>query len=436
MAVTNEQRPLPPDMALLANEHPEYVSSLTKHRTWNYCINILDTGTYAIPLAILSEATVVPFFVSQLTNSALIIGLLPTLNWVGIHLPQIFGAYLAHGQQRRKSTIIKLGWLERLGILGIFLATLTLDNMPTTVTLALFLLAYTALWGFTGLFIPAYSDFYAKHILVGRGFFYGVQTLIYGVMGLVGAGIIRWQLDSASFPRNFQALFGIAVVSALPGMIAIHNMREVTFPRPLTAKKLSRYLGEVPALLRQNRPFVRVLLGLSVLSLGKMSVPFVTVYAIQQFSLPAGVVAIYSGLLLGARSATALLWGYLTDKIGYRWLWISYGVLLLAQAVISWWAADPIWFYLVFLLIGAALGMETAVRPETIYQLSPPSETSRFVGLSNTFLAIPLALGPLLAGTLIDLFSYRVALAGSVFIAAAGLPIAYWLIVRRQHLLE
>lgn len=431
---------LPPDVAAIADEHPEYVSDLVRHRSWNYAINMLDIGTYAIPLAILSEATVVPYLVSQLTESALIIGVLPSLNWVGIHLPQIVGAYLVHGRRARKPTIVRLAWLERAAIFGIFLTTLSIGTVPAAVTLALFLVMYTTLWGVTGLFIPAYSDFYAKHIVMGRGFFYGIQTLVSGVMGLVGAYIINWQLETARFPDNFQMLFAIAFVLSLPGMIAIHNMREVIFPRPFIVQnvtyreRLSAYFAEIPGLLRENGDYVRVLVGISVMSLGKMSIPFIAVYAIERYGLPGSIVAVYSGLLLGARSATALLWGYLTDRIGYRWLWMIYGLLLVLYALISLLAPSAGYFYVVFAIIGAAMGMETAVRPETIYQLSPPSETPRFVGLSNTLLALPFLVGPLLAGVLVDQFSFETALAATLVVTLLALPPAYLLIVHNQRI--
>lgn len=89
-----------PDLAALAGQYPEYVAALT-------------------------ETTVLPYFVSQMTSNALVIGLSPAIAWLGLHLPQLFGAFLVHSQARRKPYILTVVWLERGILLLMFGITLT-----------------------------------------------------------------------------------------------------------------------------------------------------------------------------------------------------------------------------------------------------------------------------------------------------------------------
>ena len=43
-----------------------------------------------------------------------------------------------------------------------------------------------------------------------------------------------------------------------------------------------------------------------------------------------------------------------------------------------------------------------------IFEIAPSAETSRFVGITNTFVAPIMTLAPLLGGALVDIFSHQV----------------------------
>lgn len=419
---------LAPDIQVLVADHPQYVEALTQNRRWNFTINLIDMGAYSVTTATLSETTVVPYFVSQMTPNALIVGILPAIGWVGLYLPQIIGAYLIHSSPYRKRYIVRLVWLERMMIGLMFLVALGLGRISVEILLPVFLAMYFAFWAITGVLIPSYSDFYAKHIPTARGRFYGVQTLVAGCMGLLGAMLVRWRLAVSPFPLNFQSVLGIALLASFPALLAIHNMREVPFPSPPEPQPLGRYLRDIPALLRGHPAFARFVGVLSVMALGKMMVPFLAVYAVERFGLPGNTIAVYSGIMLLAQSLSALLWGTVGDRAGYHWIWMACGVLIFGQTALAWWAPAPGWFYVVFILVGATLGLEFTARPNAVYSLSPAAETPRFVGLANTLIAPWLAVGPLVSGALIDRFSYAAALGVGTAVAATGmLAGAAWL---------
>lgn len=424
---------LAPDVRALVKDHPEYVAALARNRRWNYAVNMVDSGTFAVTRAALTETTVLPFFVSQFTSNAVVIGLSPAIAWLGFSFPQVLGAYLVHNQVRHKPFIVLMAWLERLAILLMLLLALTIGFVRSEVVLSLFLLVYLAFWTTVGLLIPPYSNFYAKHIPSGRGTFLGVQALLYGLMGLVGAELVRWQLVSSTFPKNFQAILGLALLASLPAMIAFHSMREVAFPVKPARQLLRAYLAETPALMQEHPAFVQFLAIRSIIALGKMATPFLIVYVIGRFGLSNSVVATYTAIMLTAQSLSALGWGYLADRIHYRWIWLIDAAIVFAQGVLAWWAASPAWFLVIFLLIGLSLGAEAIAQPQTIYTLSPLSETVRFVGLANTVLAPVLSLGPVLGGLLINQFSYSVALGTAMAVAAlAVVAVILWVFRQRQ----
>jgi len=421
-------------MEALAAQYPAYVAALTKHRRWNWGINILDSGTFALTKAALTETTVLPYFVSQMTSNALVIGLSPAIAWLGLYLPQLFGAYLVHSQTERKPFIVRLAWLERLLFVVMLLIALGIGRLPGAWVLAAFLTAYFAYWAVTGLLIPPYSDFYAKHIPTGRGRFLGMQALLYGAVGVVGAAVVQRLLTSAPFPASFVQVLGFALLSSLPALIAFHNLREVPFPGPRPRQTLGGFLRDTWPLVRRYPAFVRFGLMRAVLVFGKLSVPFLAIYALQRFGLNPGVVATYTGVMLAAQSVSAPVWGYLSDRWHYHRLWLVVALVQGLHTLLAFVAPSPGWFLVVFALIGVSLSAEATAHPQTTYSLSPAHETTRFVGLANTILGPLVALGPLVGGALVNSYSYRAALGTSLVVAGVGVMVVIgWILWERRH---
>jgi MFS family permease len=422
-----------PDVQALAQEYPDYVAALSVNRRWNFGVGVLDSSTFALTKAALTETTVLPYFVSQMTSNALVIGLSPAIAWLGLYLPQLFSAYLVYTLTRRKRYIVLMAWLERLGVLAMLAIALGIGRLPSGWVLAAFLLVYFAFWINTGLLVPPYSDFYAKHIPSGRGRFLGVQALLYGGMGVVGAGAVRWLLTGSAFPLNFVHVLAFALLSSLPALIAFHSLREVAFPIQHLRQPLGEFLRSTGRMLGAQPAFVRFLVVRAVLVFGKMGIPFLAIYALQRFALPSGMVATYTALMLAAQSVSAPVWGLLADRWHHQNVWLVAALVQCAQALLAWWAPAPGWFLLIFALVGVSLGAEATAHPNTTYVLSPGAETTRFIGLANSVLGPLLALGPLAGGALAGAYSYTATLAASTALAGAGvLAVLGWIVLERR----
>ena len=423
---------LAPDVQALAAVHPEYVAGLARHRRWNFAASILDSSTFALTQAALTETTILPFFVSQLTANAFVIGLSPAIAWLGQYVPQLFGAYLVHSRTRRKPYIVRMAWLQRAALAAMLLIALAIGRLPAALVLGAFLAAYCAFWTFIGLIVPAYFNFYAKHIPSGRGRFLGLQALIYGGLGVVSAAVVQRLLTGAAFPVNFVRVLAYALLTALPAMLAFHNLREVPFPIAAQRQSLGQYLRDTWPRLRAQPAFGRFLAVRAVMVLGKMTVPFLAIYALQRFRLDPGVVAVYTACMLAAQSISAPLWGYLCDRWRPQAVWALAALAQVAYTSLALWAPAAAWFPIIFALIGLVLGAEATAQPHTTYSLSPAEETTRFIGLTNTSLAPLLALGPLAAGAIIGWFSYPAALAAGAALAVAGLlAVGVWAAAER-----
>jgi len=71
---------------------PSLEKSVRKHLRFNLTVNLLDGAFFGLGWGFGSLGTMVPLLVSRMTDSALLIGLIPAIHGVAWQLPQLFMA--------------------------------------------------------------------------------------------------------------------------------------------------------------------------------------------------------------------------------------------------------------------------------------------------------------------------------------------------------
>ena len=84
---------------------PTLDESIHKHLRLNLTVNMMDGGFFGMGWGFGSLGTIVPLFVSHMTTSALLIGLIPSIHAVGWQLPQLFMANSVSRLRDRKSVV-------------------------------------------------------------------------------------------------------------------------------------------------------------------------------------------------------------------------------------------------------------------------------------------------------------------------------------------
>ena len=84
---------------------------MEKFYWWNFVALVLDSSIYAFSVAALSQDTIIPYFVNQLTNRSWVVGLVPAIYYFGYYLPQLFGAFLVQGKPTRRKFILTISQL-------------------------------------------------------------------------------------------------------------------------------------------------------------------------------------------------------------------------------------------------------------------------------------------------------------------------------------
>jgi MFS family permease len=91
----------------------------TKNLRFNFTVNVIDGGFFGAALGFASFITIIPLFVSRLTDSAVLIGLIPAIHAVGWQLPQLFTAQRVSKLSEYKRMALLMSLNERVPFLGL-----------------------------------------------------------------------------------------------------------------------------------------------------------------------------------------------------------------------------------------------------------------------------------------------------------------------------
>lgn len=396
------------DVRKLRTKHPEFVAAMEKYYWWNFIALVFDSSIYAFSISALSQDTIIPYFVDQLTDRSWIIGLVPAIFYLGYYLPQLIGAFLVHARRTKKKFVLMVAIAERVGILLIALVAQAYGWLSDGLILVLFLMAYMVFSITNGMITPGYSDFISKSIIRNRGLFFGMMNGLGGLIGFGASLLSRYLLDTYAFPINIRILFWIALGTSAISPILIATFKEVPYPVKPQKEDLRQFIKAIPDHLRQQPDFIRFMISRAVLGLGVLGNAFYALYGRDVFSQTAGSLAIFTMIILFTQSLIGFVWGWLGDRFGYKKVYVIVSILVVLQGLLALLATAPWMIYLIAFCIGSVYAAFRICDSNMIFEIAPSAETSRFVGMTNTFVAPVMTLAPLLGGALVDVFSHQV----------------------------
>jgi len=119
--------------------HPEIKMNFKR----NFFANLLDAAFWFFGDSFAASLTIMPVFLSTLTDSPILIGLIPALEAIGWFLPQLFFAKHLEGINQRLPIVRKLGILDRLPFLLLATGAFLIPGLNKKVALILILIIYT-----------------------------------------------------------------------------------------------------------------------------------------------------------------------------------------------------------------------------------------------------------------------------------------------------
>jgi MFS family permease len=404
-------------------------ASIRKHLRFNLAVNMMDAGFFGMGWGFGSIGTIIPLFVSHMTNSALLIGLIPAIHAVGWQLPQLFMANSVSRLRRYKPMVMLMTIQERLPFLGLALVAVFLAKLGNTLALVLTfaLLVWQGLGsGFTA---NAWQSMIAKIIPSDwRGTFFGGQAAIANVLMSIAAIAAGYILDRLHAPINFTLCFLLTFTGLVLSYISLGMTREpVDQEKSVPERQSSPWKGGLEILRRDNN-FTAFLVIRILSQFATMGFSFYIVYGLLHFGmsdLTAGFLT--AALMISSTIANAVM-GWLGDRLGHRAMLIAGSVSVTLSSLIAWGAPSICWLYPVFILNGLANVAIWTIGMAITVEFGNEENRPTYIGLSNTLVAPFTIIAPLIGGLIAETAGFQTTFMVSAIGGVVTVVLLFWLV--------
>jgi MFS family permease len=411
------------------NENPE---TFPPNYRWNFGAFLVDYISFSIAFNFFNPNSILPAFVGELTDSALVIGLVSTVFSGGWLLPQLVSARIVNDKPRKKPYLLAgisgrvLFWLIALG-LGLGLAQRSPAGM-----LALFF-SCLLLWAMSdGVGSVAWFEILARAIPSRRrGRLLGTAQVVGGLAGIGAGALIGQILSQVPFPGSYTLMFTLAGTLLIPSAVALFSLREV--PSGVTLQGTGAAADEEPRFRRlvvwlrlpfANPAFRRLILCRIMVAMMGLATPFYVQHATKELALPEAIVGSFVIAQTVASVAASALLGWVSERWGTRPVIrigsaaAILGPLFALAAHLGGSRLAPA-YPLVYASLGTINSAWLMGFFNYILEIAPDGLRPTYIGISNFALGI-LTVVPLLGGWLLEVTSYTALFGLATVLVATG----------------
>lgn len=382
-------------------------AEVLKHFRYNLTVKVLDTSIYGFGFGFASTVTILPLFLSTLTDSTTLIGLIASIQLVGWQFPQLLVARRVAGQSVYKPMVLRLTLQERWPFVGLAVVALLAASIPAALAVLLTFVLFTWHALGSGLTATPYQSLIARIVPAKRrGAFWGAQSAGFSLMSAVSAIIAGQLLSAVTYPQNFALCFFLAGLMMAISWLFLASTREPAIALPPQEPTNQPYWRDLWALWKQNSGFRWFTAARVFSQFALMGLSFYTIYSVRRFEVEPATIGVMTSLLLLSETAVHPLCGWLGDRLGHR-LMLAAGAITFAVAnLLAVSAPDANWLYLVFALGGAGNAIFTTSTLALTLEFGTERERPYYIGLGNTLVAPFTLAAPIVGGLLIDTISY------------------------------
>jgi MFS family permease len=381
------------------------------HFRRNFTFGVLNGTFFMAALAFLAGSTVLPVFISQLTDSRVLVGIFSYMEWFGWLFPQLFAAvFLAH----KKKVLYFYNGLSVLRLLffGMAVSAIFIFNDNFAAILVLFGLFFIIFSLFSGLAGVVFIEVVGKTIpLNKRGSFFGLRMFSGGLLAAFGGLAVKKIIADYAFPFDFGYVCIIAWVLMLLGLASFAVLREPDVRDGLEKASPSVQLKTALRIFKNDSNFRRLVFSRAWINTALMAMPFYIIFSIERLSAPTWMAGIYLTSQMLGYLGSNLLWGWLSNHISNKMVIVLATVCRvippLAAYIVCFFYINPYLFALIFLLIGMAESGVDMGYMTYLLEISPEKGRILSIGLLHTLIA-PTILFSGLGGWLIEVFSLEI----------------------------
>jgi len=392
-----------------------------RHLRRNFSFGVLNGVFFSLFSALLDPSLVLSWFVSQLTTSNFLIGLITPIQQGGWFLPQLVISSYLQRRQRKLPFYARIAGV-RVVIWGLMTLAVFFVEDATVLLVAFFALltSYSLAAGLSGL---CFVDIVAKAIPAARrGAFFGWRLFLGGLLAFGGSLLVGYILDEGRglvFPDNYAILFLLSFFTLCAGLGSFALVMEPLEPVNEEKVPLARQFRRALNLPHRDSNYRRFLTMRLLLMAAEVATPFYIVYAKRALSVPVSMVGVYLMATTLASFACNLLWGRISDRRGNKLLLalsnslglfiplVALSIVPLANLWPGLMELTPGLFALVFVLSGASKSGVMIGSMNFLLEIVPADSRPLYVGFTNTIMGIALLVTSV-GGLIVDITGFTV----------------------------
>ncbi len=408
----------------------------TEFRQRNFWLGVTNGIIFNASSAFLNANTILPLFVSRLTDSSFLVGTASALHEVGWFVPQLFVAAASAHHSKQKPLYIRAAFF-RLAVFLALLASFFFSSYQRPEQVLFFFFLFYGLYSIGGGFAGvAFMEIVSKTVPPERrGSFWGLRMSVGGLLAAAFGRLVAEVLDNNPFPRNYEILFLFAFFFIFAGLFSFAWVKEPVLPNRLPKVPYRQRLQEAFLLLKTDPHFFRLYCTRLLIGTYTVAAPFYVLFGRFELGFPVG----YAGLLVSAEVlglAVSNLWWSAFSNRGQDGLVLagSAGLAVFAPlwALISGWLGfGPYLFALIFFALGATNSGLAVGYLNHLLKIAPDSSRTLYIGLLHTLL-FPILFFPGLGGLILQNLSYIALFCFAFVVALAGAFLA-WRIFQLQR---
>ena len=383
---------------------------------------------------LVNTPTFVPAYLHAISGSDFWVGIGTSLQQLGGIVSPIIGAQQIEHRKKILPVSVTLGLLMRAQILGLAISGWFLVGWPALACALLFLFL---LGFFQGPQRVAFQLLLAKVIPIRmRGRLQAWRNLTGGIIAaLLSYFAGSWLVANHVWGNGYATTFFLAFVLTSLGLSALQIlMREPEPPSVRARKSLRERMKDFPALIREDTGFAWFMLARSLAMGSRIGQPFFFLYAAFVLGISAegdpvtfgSTLAVLSLAYMGADTVTNLVWGYLSDRQGFRSTFVislainivGVGALMMSHSVTT--------FALAFFMIGAAQSGYLMSTSNIVLEYGHRHDVPMRMALSNTAEGAMGSLAPLLGAGLAMWLGYEASFYATIATLIVALGVLVW----------
>lgn len=374
---------------------------------FNIVVNVLDGSFFGFGLGFASFTMILPLFVSQITNSAILIGLVPAIHSMFWQIPQLFMARKVSSLPKIKPHILKMTLNERFPFLCLAFVAWFLPylNKNTALVVIFLLLIWQGMGaGLTG---NGWQSMLAKVIpSKTRARFFGMQSAASNLLSSVGAVLAGFLLQNSILHIGYAECFLIAFIFMMCSMFFLGLTREPVSAKPKIEQDPVPLSKAVREILRKDKTFLGFLVSRLFFQFGMMSFAFYIVYGVEFLKMSTAYAGIMASIILITQVVSNPILGWIADRWGHLPVLVFGALAAMLSALAAWYITSIYIFPLVMILDGLAATTFWTIGIAYTLEFGTDDNRPTYVGILNTLGAPAAILAPLVGGWLADTFSY------------------------------